>query len=215
MAEASAGPYASLHLAPDRQPHQHPTTLFLQAGCPSCHPINSVKALKAIKKKKNNATKYRRVTHARNDVAKKHYHYLCTVILHWPKLALRWGWRLQTFEWCWHDKARTWHSTCQSLHHRVTRLPSVNQSATHVPRQPPVHKHISITTWTTTNFKDFYRFCFFWAYMIFVLILPLLFPFLKPCTGLNRLTVSFWACVEILSCCIYLFNITHKGPEGH
>ena len=24
MAVASAGPYASLHLAPDRQPHQHP-----------------------------------------------------------------------------------------------------------------------------------------------------------------------------------------------
>jgi len=44
---ASAGPYASLHLAPDRQPHQHRTTqFFLQAGCPSCRPTNSVKALK-------------------------------------------------------------------------------------------------------------------------------------------------------------------------
>ena len=32
MAAASAGPYASLHLAPDRQPRQHPTTRFLQAG---------------------------------------------------------------------------------------------------------------------------------------------------------------------------------------
>jgi len=38
----------SLHLAPDRQPRQHPTTQFLQAGCPSCHPTNSVKALKAL-----------------------------------------------------------------------------------------------------------------------------------------------------------------------
>ena len=28
VAVASAGPYASLHLAPDWQPHQHPTTLF-------------------------------------------------------------------------------------------------------------------------------------------------------------------------------------------
>ena len=28
MAVASAGPYASLHLAPDRQPRQHPTTQF-------------------------------------------------------------------------------------------------------------------------------------------------------------------------------------------
>ena len=27
---------------------QHPTTRFLQAGCPSCRPTNSVKALKAI-----------------------------------------------------------------------------------------------------------------------------------------------------------------------
>jgi len=36
VAVASAGPYASLHLAPDRQPCQHPTTQFLQAGCPSC-----------------------------------------------------------------------------------------------------------------------------------------------------------------------------------
>jgi len=35
------------HLAPHRQPHQHPTTLFLQAGCPSCRPTNSVNALKA------------------------------------------------------------------------------------------------------------------------------------------------------------------------
>jgi len=47
VAVASAGPYASLHFAPDRQPHQHPTTLFLEAGCPSCRPTNSVKALKA------------------------------------------------------------------------------------------------------------------------------------------------------------------------
>ena len=49
VAVASAGPYASLHLAPHRQPHQHPTTqFFLQAACPSCHPTNSVKALKAV-----------------------------------------------------------------------------------------------------------------------------------------------------------------------
>ena len=42
---ASAGPYASLHLAPDSE-HPYtpaPTTLFLQAGCPSCRPTNSLK----------------------------------------------------------------------------------------------------------------------------------------------------------------------------
>ena len=47
MAVASAGLYACLHLASDRQPHQHPTTRFLQARSHSCRPTNSVKALKA------------------------------------------------------------------------------------------------------------------------------------------------------------------------
>ena len=35
-AVASSRPYASLNLAADRKPRQHPTTQFLQAGCPSC-----------------------------------------------------------------------------------------------------------------------------------------------------------------------------------
>jgi len=48
VAVASAGPYANhLHLAADRQPRQYLTTQFLWAGFPSCHPANSVKALKA------------------------------------------------------------------------------------------------------------------------------------------------------------------------
>jgi len=50
VAVASAGPYASLQLDPDRQPRQHPTTQFLQAGCSSCRPTNSIKALKELKK---------------------------------------------------------------------------------------------------------------------------------------------------------------------
>jgi len=49
VAMASAGPYANhLHLAPDREPRQYLTTHFLQVGCPSCDPINSVKALKVV-----------------------------------------------------------------------------------------------------------------------------------------------------------------------
>jgi len=49
MAVASAGPYANnLHLAPDRQPHQHLITQFLQAGCSSWRPANSIKALKTL-----------------------------------------------------------------------------------------------------------------------------------------------------------------------
>ena len=59
---ASAGPYASLHLARDRYPRQHPTTQFLQAGCPSCRPSNSVKALKAID-----------ASHGKNSVTTQHY----------------------------------------------------------------------------------------------------------------------------------------------
>jgi len=43
----TAGPYANLHLAPDRQHASTPPLSFLQAGCPSCRPTNSVKALKA------------------------------------------------------------------------------------------------------------------------------------------------------------------------
>ena len=31
---ASAGPYASLHLTPDRQPRQYPTTLFFTGRMP-------------------------------------------------------------------------------------------------------------------------------------------------------------------------------------
>jgi len=48
VAVASAGPYASQHLAPVRKPCQYPTTQFFYgAGCPSCRPTNIVKALKA------------------------------------------------------------------------------------------------------------------------------------------------------------------------
>jgi len=48
-AVASAGPYVNnLYLDPDRQPHQHFITQFLQARCSSWRPTNSVNALKAI-----------------------------------------------------------------------------------------------------------------------------------------------------------------------
>jgi len=38
VAVASAGTYASLHLAPDRQPHQHPITLFFTGQMPFLPP---------------------------------------------------------------------------------------------------------------------------------------------------------------------------------
>jgi len=49
MEVASARPQANnLHLAPEDNHASTPLLSFLQAGCPSCHPTNSVKALKAI-----------------------------------------------------------------------------------------------------------------------------------------------------------------------
>jgi len=47
VAVASAGLYASLHLIPDNHANIPPLS-FLQAGCPSCCPTNSIKALKAM-----------------------------------------------------------------------------------------------------------------------------------------------------------------------
>ena len=38
MAVESAGTYASLHLAPDRQPRQHPTTYFFTGRMPFLPP---------------------------------------------------------------------------------------------------------------------------------------------------------------------------------
>jgi len=38
VAVASAGPYASLHLAPDRLPRQHPTTQFFTGRMPFLPP---------------------------------------------------------------------------------------------------------------------------------------------------------------------------------
>jgi len=52
VAVASAGPYASLHLAPDRQPHQHPTTLFFTGRMPFLPPNQqrqSTEGLKMVK----------------------------------------------------------------------------------------------------------------------------------------------------------------------
>jgi len=47
VAVASARRYANLHLIPDNHASTPPLSL-LQAGYPSCHPTNSVKALKAV-----------------------------------------------------------------------------------------------------------------------------------------------------------------------
>ena len=38
MAVASAGPYANLHIAPDKQPRQHPTTQFFTGRMPFLPP---------------------------------------------------------------------------------------------------------------------------------------------------------------------------------
>ena len=77
-AVASAGPYAdNLHLAPDRWPHQHLITQFLQAGCPSCRPSNSVKALKAENWQKNRQQVYRLSGRKNETYADRVYTWRC------------------------------------------------------------------------------------------------------------------------------------------
>jgi len=53
VAVASAGPYASLHLAPERQPQQHSTTLFFTGRMPFLPPnqqCQSTEGLLAVEK---------------------------------------------------------------------------------------------------------------------------------------------------------------------
>ena len=50
MAAASAGPDASLHLAPDRQPHQHPTTQFFTGRMPFLPPNQQRQSTEAVQR---------------------------------------------------------------------------------------------------------------------------------------------------------------------
>jgi len=47
---ASAGLYANLDLDSEHKHASIPPLSFVQAGCPSCRPTNSIKALNAAKK---------------------------------------------------------------------------------------------------------------------------------------------------------------------
>jgi len=58
---ASAGPYASLHLAPDRQPNQHPTTLFFTDWMPFLPP-----------KQQRQSTEGKRLNSTKCQITKKH-----------------------------------------------------------------------------------------------------------------------------------------------
>ena len=51
MAVASAGQYASLHLAPDRQPHQHPTTQLSTGRMPFLSPNQQRQRTEDVKSK--------------------------------------------------------------------------------------------------------------------------------------------------------------------
>ena len=86
VAVASAVPYASLHLAPDRQPHQHPPLCFLQAACPSCRPANSVKALKAC-------------------TAQQHKHNICSIT---NAKVNDYLWQLTLLSSCSHEGLNCW-----------------------------------------------------------------------------------------------------------
>jgi len=58
--EASAGPYASLHLAPDRKPRQHPTTQVFTGRMPFLPPNQQHQCTEGqlLANKINNNNKY-------------------------------------------------------------------------------------------------------------------------------------------------------------
>ena len=56
MAVASAGPYASLHLAPDRQPHKHPTAQFFTGRMPFLPPNQQRQSTEGIKAQRHYTT---------------------------------------------------------------------------------------------------------------------------------------------------------------
>jgi len=57
VAVASAGQYASLHLAPDRKPHLHPTTQFFTGQMPFLLPNQHRQSTKGEKQVKVKAVK--------------------------------------------------------------------------------------------------------------------------------------------------------------
>jgi len=57
VAVASAGLYASLHLAPDRQPCQHPTTLFFTGRMPFLPPNQQHQSTEGTLKNKSKKLK--------------------------------------------------------------------------------------------------------------------------------------------------------------
>jgi len=71
VAVASAKPYANLHLAPDNNHDSSPPLSFLQAGCPSCRPTNSVKAMKALQQSQSHENINTRI------IIKNKYLFLC------------------------------------------------------------------------------------------------------------------------------------------
>jgi len=58
VAVASAGPYASLHLTPDRQPHQHPTSQFFTGRMPFLPPNQQCQSTEG----KTTANTYHQIT---------------------------------------------------------------------------------------------------------------------------------------------------------
>jgi len=68
---------------PRQIPVPAPTTQFLQAGCPSCHPTNSVKALKAKNWKKTNTN----LEKPKPTVNFKICSHLCVCVYHCAQLS--------------------------------------------------------------------------------------------------------------------------------
>jgi len=83
VAVTSAGPYASLHLSPDRQPRQQPTTLFFTGRVPFLPPNQQRQSTEGIE-------------HSREHMVNAQWlaHSICQQCLQWNATGDSEGWGL-------------------------------------------------------------------------------------------------------------------------
>jgi len=97
VAVASAGPYASLHLAPDREPRQHPTTQFFTGRMPFLPPNQQRQSTEGMKSYSVIRTKLNQMVfknvHIIIDLQEKHIY--ATTQLQTFLRVLRTTWRLK------------------------------------------------------------------------------------------------------------------------
>ena len=100
VAVASAGPYASLHLQIDNHASTPPLSSLLQAGCPSCCPTNSVKALAAVHWRHCYEKLLQMWPHLISFTGvRSQWHHVSSLVLFTGTQAAKWRWRTVCNVW--------------------------------------------------------------------------------------------------------------------